>query len=147
MKIKVRDLAPEDQMMRKLVRKFPDMNIVFDIAPGVYVVPVILEKETTAKPGYAGVLEYQVSDGIPGERGTSYDVYSLREAREIAATLQLYGGLPRNAGGRARASRSGSPGFPGVAGIPVGRVAGGCPGVARLAALNAESKHQQKENQ
>ena len=76
------------QAIRTLQDACDDVIVLMhDIEVDVYLVPIVLEKhrslevidgEESWRP--EGTIEYQVSDGLPGVRGTSWDFYNLREA-------------------------------------------------------------------
>lgn len=81
--------CPKTQAVRMLVKASPSISFSFDEYPGVVVVPVILTRESTAKEGYIGLLEYQVSDGVTEDRSMSYDVYTWADM--LKCVKQLYG--------------------------------------------------------
>ena len=73
-----------NEAIRVLIVNEPNLCIVLDDAPGIYICPVILDADCTADPDKIGSLEYQVSNGIPGQRSWSLDVYTWEEAKQIA---------------------------------------------------------------
>jgi len=71
-----------------MIKKEPTLNIILDDTPNVVIVPVILDKGSTAITRNIGRLEYQVSDGMAGSRGMSYDAYTWADAKKYARELQ-----------------------------------------------------------
>lgn len=64
----------KDELIRELIKREPSLMLVLDTYPKVFIVPAILDD---------GRLEYQVSDGPVGSRGSSADVYSWRAAKKL----------------------------------------------------------------
>ena len=62
-----------------------DQNLILAVNynPPVYLVPSFLDAKCTENKKLVGCVEYQISDGPPGTRSTSYDVYSYQEAIEL----------------------------------------------------------------
>ena len=77
-----------DKLIRELVTAEPELSIIMDYAPNVVIVPVILTEDSTAITRNVGRLEYQVSDGVPGIRGMSNDVYKWADVKKAAKHLQ-----------------------------------------------------------
>jgi len=77
-----------DKLIKKLITEEPELSIVLDYAPNVVIVPAILDAGSTENPKNIGRMEYQVSDGMAGERGMSYDTYTWKEAKTLAIQLQ-----------------------------------------------------------
>lgn len=81
-------MSKYDRYIRELVEKYPTLTFCLDERPGVFIVPVILTDDCTEIPENVGRLEYQVSDGPPGKRNMSIDVYTLEEAIAAAEDLK-----------------------------------------------------------
>lgn len=79
-------ISDEDREINDMVRRLESKDIfpVFDVddVDEVYIVPAVLE---------GGLVEYQVSDGLPEYRSTSIDVYSYSEAKRIFDHLSQLG--------------------------------------------------------
>ena len=84
---KIQKINETEKLIRRLIELEPTINIVMDASPNVFIVPVILDETSTAIPENVGVLEYQVSNGVAGERSISHDVYSFEDAKEEAKTM------------------------------------------------------------
>jgi len=77
----------------RLLLKHTDHELIIMADPSVpvYIVPVILTKGMTEYPSRVGRVEYQVSDGLPGKRSSSLDVYELTEALVVYGRIQRDG--------------------------------------------------------
>ena len=67
-----------------------DVILMQDPNHDVYLVPAILGEDSSEDKA-AGTVEYQVSDGLPGHRGTSLDFYILAEAIECFTLISKIG--------------------------------------------------------
>ena len=76
-----------DDLIKQLIKKDPTISIVLDDYPNVFICPAILTKGSTCDPKKVGKIEYQVSDGMPGERGRSYDCYTWIEAKKATKKM------------------------------------------------------------
>lgn len=65
--------------------------LMADESVPVFIVPAILDDESSERESSDGVVEYQVSDGLPGKRSTSHDFYHLHEAVEEFQRIQREG--------------------------------------------------------
>lgn len=92
----------EEMAIRRAIHVLQDacddeIVLMQDDSVGVYLIPTILpEVEPTEVDGSliarpAGTVEYQVSDGLPGHRGTSIDCYTLAEAINEFKRIQSKG--------------------------------------------------------
>jgi len=77
-----------DKLIKKLITEEPELSIILDYAPNVTIMPVILDEDSTANPKNIGRLEYQVSDGMVGERGSSNNEYTWENAKKEAVIMQ-----------------------------------------------------------
>ena len=77
-----------DKLIKQLIKQEPTLNIVLDDAPDVMIIPVILGRCDVTDTKFIGELEYQVSDGMAGKRGISYDEYTWKNAKKSALKLQ-----------------------------------------------------------
>jgi hypothetical protein len=77
-----------DEAIRALIELVPSVSLVLDDYPGVVVVPVILTRESTTVSKRVGMLEYQVSDNVPGRRSSSLDVDTWEDVLKAAKELR-----------------------------------------------------------
>lgn len=57
-----------------------DLVLMFDLKRSVYLIPSVMSENSTEDKSKVGKVEFQVSDGMPGGRGSSHDFYDLAEA-------------------------------------------------------------------
>lgn len=85
-------MTDPNEAIRVLLADEVAFSIVLDDAPDFPVVPDIITKESSDNDEsglkLAGEVEYMVSDGFPGNRSASIDVYSWEEAVATAKRLQ-----------------------------------------------------------
>ena len=77
-----------EHCVRVLLDSHPALVLCLDDCPGVHIVPVVLDASSAAAPENVGRLEFQVSDGLPGARSTSYDCYRLSDA--VVAARRMF---------------------------------------------------------
>jgi hypothetical protein len=63
----------------EMTKLHKDISFVLDDFPDVYICPAILAD---------GRLEYQVSNGLPGRRGDSFDCHTWRDVRLLVKQMQ-----------------------------------------------------------
>jgi hypothetical protein len=73
-----------DKLIKQMLEIEPELVLGLEDYPGVYILPAIITKENCTDVGedHIGEVEYQVSDGPVGERGTSFDVFTWDKVRD-----------------------------------------------------------------
>lgn len=82
-KARKQKLGPIDKLVLALLRKDVPLILGWDGKRGVYLVAALCDEDSDDEPPFdqPDWIEYQVSDGLPGDRFSSSNYYSFEEAQ------------------------------------------------------------------
>ena len=89
-------MKPTNQQINeavKLLLEVTDNAVVLkqNEEASVYILPALLDRDSTDVPSRVGKIEYQVSDGLEGQRSTSADFYNYYDALKFYKAVEKRG--------------------------------------------------------